>query len=225
MPCSACLVRFLVLSQKHLAYLFSCWCTPSARPSVSAEWNSVESNTQGSDATGSDKGADDGGAGAGKDGGKGGRSSHAAAAAGGGSYRQRAETSGNTVHVQFEGEQVCDFVKGMVCLAALLRVLCCCVRFSPTPPGLSLLRLLGGYGCAAAAAPAASVFPSMSRPRHCRALGMKHVASTPSPNVVDHHRPAPGSSRMNMLVFSRCPRFPPRPSALTRKSTESGVRG
>lgn len=74
--------------------------------SSSSEWNSVESNTQGSDTdnvAGSDKGAEDRGSGGGKEGGKGGRSSHHAA---GGHLRHRSEASSNTIHVQFEGEQV-----------------------------------------------------------------------------------------------------------------------
>ncbi len=74
--------------------------------SSSSEWNSVESNTQGSetDATaGSEKGAED--RGGGKEGGKGGRPSHHAAG-GGGHMRHRSEASSNTIHVQFEGEQV-----------------------------------------------------------------------------------------------------------------------
>lgn len=73
---------------------------------VFSEWNSVESNTQDSETAGSEKDADDRitSGGGGKDGGKG-RSSHSAERSGG-NFRQRAETSSNTVHVQFEGEQV-----------------------------------------------------------------------------------------------------------------------
>eukprot|EP00903_Cladosiphon_okamuranus_P008716 g8349.t1 len=79
-------------------------------PSIQIEWNSVESNAQDSETyqAGSETGGDDrttSGGDSAKDAGKGRSSSHNVERASGGNFRQRAETSSNTVHVQFEGEQ------------------------------------------------------------------------------------------------------------------------